>query len=55
MIFSQPELAHKLLDKITQSTIAYLKDQVKAGGRHWYRYSTRGAEYWDIIPMKNFL
>lgn len=31
MIFSEPELAHKLLDKITQTTIVYLKDQVKAG------------------------
>jgi len=31
MIFSEPELAHKLLNKITQSTIQYLKDQVAAG------------------------
>jgi uroporphyrinogen decarboxylase len=31
MLYSQPELAHQLLDKITQSTIAYLKAQIKAG------------------------
>ncbi len=31
MIFSEPELAHSLLDKITTTTIRYLKDQVKAG------------------------
>ena len=29
--FSQPELAHQLLDKITEVTIAYLNAQVKAG------------------------
>lgn len=29
--FEQPEVAHKLLDKITQTTIAYLKAKVKAG------------------------
>jgi len=31
MIFSEPQLAHKLLEKITETTINYLKDQVKAG------------------------
>ncbi|HTA84594.1 MAG TPA: uroporphyrinogen decarboxylase [Bacteroidia bacterium] len=31
MIFSEPALAHKLLEKITETTIHYLKDQVKAG------------------------
>lgn len=30
-LYTQPELAHKLLDKITESTINYLKAQVKAG------------------------
>lgn len=30
-LYSHPELAHKLLDKITQSTIHYLKSQVTAG------------------------
>ncbi|GLB53140.1 uroporphyrinogen decarboxylase [Neptunitalea chrysea] len=29
--FSQPEAAHKLLQKITDTTIAYLKEKVKAG------------------------
>src|SRR6476646_1868337 len=29
--FTQPELAHQLLQKITDATIAYLKAQVKAG------------------------
>lgn len=29
--FTQPELAHKLLQKITDATIAYLKAQIKAG------------------------
>jgi uroporphyrinogen decarboxylase len=31
MLYSEPELSHQLLDKITQSTIAYLKAQIKAG------------------------
>jgi uroporphyrinogen decarboxylase len=31
MIFSEPKLAHNLLEKITKTTIAYLKDQVNAG------------------------
>lgn len=31
MIFSEPALAHSLLEKITETTIRYLKDQVKAG------------------------
>lgn len=30
-LYRQPELAHQLLDKITQSTIHYLKAQVEAG------------------------
>ena len=30
-LYTQPELAHQLLDKITQTTIAYLKAQVEAG------------------------
>jgi uroporphyrinogen decarboxylase len=30
-LYTQPELAHRLLDKITQSTINYLKGQVNAG------------------------
>ena len=29
--FAQPELAHRLLSKITQATISYLKGQAKAG------------------------
>ncbi|MFP5471194.1 MAG: uroporphyrinogen decarboxylase [Bacteroidia bacterium] len=31
MLYTNPELSHTLLDKITQSTIAYLKAQIKAG------------------------
>ena len=31
MMYAQPELAHLLLDKITDATIQYLKDQVEAG------------------------
>lgn len=30
-LYTQPELSHQLLEKITQSTINYLKGQVKAG------------------------
>ena len=30
-LYTQPELSHQLLDKITQSTIHYLKAQVEAG------------------------
>jgi len=30
-LYTQPELSHLLLDKITQSTINYLKGQVKSG------------------------
>lgn len=33
MLYSQPEMAHSLLDKITQTTIQYLKDQVNAGAQ----------------------
>ena len=31
MLYTQPQLAHQLLDKITASTIAYLKAKVQAG------------------------
>jgi uroporphyrinogen decarboxylase len=31
MLYTEPELSHKLLDMITQSTIHYLKGQAKAG------------------------
>ncbi len=31
MLYTNPELAHQLLDKITQSTINYLKGQIAAG------------------------
>lgn len=33
MLYSNPELAHALLKKITLTTINYLKDQVKAGAQ----------------------
>ena len=33
MLYSQPEMAHALLDKITQTTIQYLKSQVNAGAQ----------------------
>lgn len=33
MLYSNPAMAHKLLDKITQTTIQYLKDQVNAGAQ----------------------
>lgn len=31
MLYSEPELSHRLLEMITESTIAYLKGQVEAG------------------------
>ena len=31
MLYAEPELSHKLLEKITETTILYLKAQVKAG------------------------
>lgn len=31
LLYSQPDLAHKLLDKITDATIVYLKAQIEAG------------------------
>lgn len=31
MLYTEPELSHQLLSKITDSTIAYLKAQIKAG------------------------
>lgn len=31
MLYSEPELSHNLLEKITSVTIAYLKEQIKAG------------------------
>jgi uroporphyrinogen decarboxylase len=33
MLYSEPQMAHALLDKITQTTIKYLKDQVNAGAQ----------------------
>ena len=33
MLYSEPGMAHKLLDKITQTTIKYLEDQVSAGAQ----------------------
>lgn len=33
MLYSEPVMAHALLDKITQTTIQYLKDQVNAGAQ----------------------
>ncbi len=33
MLYSNPEMAHALLDKITQTTVKYLKDQVNAGAQ----------------------
>jgi|SRR6185312_9411171 len=33
MLYSEPAMAHALLDKITQTTIQYLKDQVTAGAQ----------------------
>jgi len=30
MLYTNPELSHKLLDRITKVTIKYLKAQVKA-------------------------
>jgi len=33
MLYSEPKMAHALLDKITQTTIKYLKDQVNAGAQ----------------------
>lgn len=33
MIYSEPQMAHALLDKITRTTIEYLKDQVNAGAQ----------------------
>jgi len=33
MLYREPEMAHALLEKITQTTIAYLRDQVKAGAQ----------------------
>ncbi len=33
MIYREPEMAHALLDKITRTTINYLKDQINAGAQ----------------------
>jgi uroporphyrinogen decarboxylase len=33
MLYSEPKMAHALLEKITQTTIKYLKDQVNAGAQ----------------------
>lgn len=57
MLYSEPEMAKRLLDKITESTIAYLQGQIKAGADvvqifdSWAgmldmeQYSTFGLEY----------
>jgi uroporphyrinogen decarboxylase len=33
MLYSKPEMAHALLEKITQTTVKYLEDQVNAGAQ----------------------
>lgn len=33
MLYARPEMAHALLDKITKTTVKYLKDQVNAGAQ----------------------
>ncbi len=33
LMYTQPELFHKLMDKITQTTILYLQEQAKAGAQ----------------------
>lgn len=33
LMFTQPELFHKLMDKITETTILYLREQAKAGAQ----------------------
>ena len=43
MMYGNPELLHRLLDKITQSTIAYLKAQIAAGAQAVMVFDTWGG------------
>ena len=44
--FEQPEAAKVLLDKITDTTIAYMKAQIKAGAQA-FQCLTPGPVYWS--------
>ena len=43
MLFDSPELLHKLLDKITESTISYLNAQIAAGAQAIMVFDTWGG------------
>ncbi len=49
-LYTQPVLAHKLLDKITESTIAYLKAHVKAGAAMLQVFDSWAA----ILPQHQY-
>src|SRR3954468_22329053 len=56
MLYTQPELSHQLLEMITQSTINYLKGQVKAGADTIQIFDSwagiLGPEQYDEFSLK---
>ena len=43
MLYAAPQILHRLLEKVTQSTIAYLKGQVQAGAEALMIFDTWGS------------
>ena len=52
--FTNPDAAHQLLQKITDTTIAYLKEKVKAGVM-LFKYLILGEACYLLSIIKNFL
>ena len=52
LLYTKPNLAHELLQRITDVTIAYLKAQLNHGADA-LQLLIRGRAYWDINNIKN--
>ena len=53
LLYSEPELFHALLEKITEATIIYLKAQIKAGADVIQLFDSQGGtlapnKFWDV-------
>ena len=51
LLYQNPLLSHKLLDKITQTTILYLKAQIKAGADKFKVFSKKSFLKKDLIEL----
>src|ERR1043165_6019337 len=52
-LYTEPKLAHQLLDKITQSTINYLKGQIEAGADLVQLFDSLGGKLFFFITKNN--